>query len=212
MPARCRILCAGRRICCTRRAFDCTLRGPFDDLSLTRLSAARALCKGMIAVISASTVCIYIGKQYSMRRRVCQPILKARRKAAAAQYPRPRTHQKAAPRALKGPPRAPHARRAQAAVPAAPLPKNLAPLRFREPCFFRAVEWVSCARPSVISTEQREWRNLARCVSVNKLFLPCSERLFVLYKIPRLTLGMTRTVFVFRDPSVRAGCARAYSG
>ena len=26
----------------------------------------------------------------------------------------------------------------------------------------REVERVSCARPSVISTEQREWRNLAR--------------------------------------------------
>ena len=39
-------------------AFDCTLRGPFDDLFLTRLSATRALWKGMIAVISASTVCM----------------------------------------------------------------------------------------------------------------------------------------------------------
>ncbi len=147
MPARCRILCAGRRICCTRRAFDCTLRGPFDDLSLTRLSAARALCKGMIAVISASTVSIYIGKQYSMRRRVCQPILKARRKAAAAQYPRPRTHQKAAYAPLKARP----ARRMRDA-PKPPCPPLLFPkisLRcdFREPCFFRAVEWVSCARP-----------------------------------------------------------------
>jgi len=36
--------------------FDCTLRGPFGDLFLTRLSAARALWKGMVAFISASTV------------------------------------------------------------------------------------------------------------------------------------------------------------
>lgn len=33
-----------------------TLRGPFDDLSLTRLSAARALCEVLVAVISASLV------------------------------------------------------------------------------------------------------------------------------------------------------------
>ena len=37
-------------------AFDCALSGPFDDLFLTRFSASRALCKGMIAVISASSV------------------------------------------------------------------------------------------------------------------------------------------------------------
>ena len=36
--------------------FDCALSGPFDKLFLTRLSAPRALCKGIIAVISASTV------------------------------------------------------------------------------------------------------------------------------------------------------------
>ena len=36
--------------------FHCALSGPFDNLFLTRLSASRALCKGMIAVISASTV------------------------------------------------------------------------------------------------------------------------------------------------------------
>jgi hypothetical protein len=36
--------------------FDCALRGPFDNLFLTRLSASRTLCKGIIAVISASTV------------------------------------------------------------------------------------------------------------------------------------------------------------
>ena len=38
--------------------FDHTLSGPFDNLFHTRLSASRALCKGIIAVISASTVCI----------------------------------------------------------------------------------------------------------------------------------------------------------
>ena len=32
---------------------------------------------------------------------------------------------------------------------------------------------------------------------------PCSEQLTVLYKIPRLTLGMTRMIFIFRDPSAR---------
>ena len=37
-------------------SFDCALRGPFDNLYLTRLSAPRALCRGMTAVISASTV------------------------------------------------------------------------------------------------------------------------------------------------------------
>ena len=36
--------------------FDHALSGPFDDLFLTRLSATRALWKGIIAVISASTV------------------------------------------------------------------------------------------------------------------------------------------------------------
>ena len=30
---------------------------------------------------------------------------------------------------------------------------------------------------------------------------PCSEQLTVLYKIPRLTLGMTKMSFIFRDPS-----------
>lgn len=52
MPARCRVLCAWR-------AFDCTLSGPFDDLFLPRLSATRVLCTGIIAVISASTVCLW---------------------------------------------------------------------------------------------------------------------------------------------------------
>jgi hypothetical protein len=36
--------------------FDCALSGPFDNLFLTWLSAPQALCKGIIAVISASTV------------------------------------------------------------------------------------------------------------------------------------------------------------
>lgn len=36
--------------------FDCTLSGPFDNLFLIRLSASRTLCKGIIDVISASTV------------------------------------------------------------------------------------------------------------------------------------------------------------
>ena len=34
-----------------RFTFDCTLRGPFDNLFLIRFSASRTLCKGMIAVI-----------------------------------------------------------------------------------------------------------------------------------------------------------------
>ena len=36
--------------------FDCALSGPFDNLFLARLSAPQALCRGIIAVISASTV------------------------------------------------------------------------------------------------------------------------------------------------------------
>ena len=39
-----------------KNAFHCTLNGPFDNLFLTRLSASRALWKGIIAVISVSTV------------------------------------------------------------------------------------------------------------------------------------------------------------
>ena len=39
-------------------AFDCTLRGPFDNLFLTQLSASWALCAVMAAVTSASTVCL----------------------------------------------------------------------------------------------------------------------------------------------------------
>ena len=37
-------------------SFDCALSGPFDNLFLTCLSPPQALCKGIIAVISASTV------------------------------------------------------------------------------------------------------------------------------------------------------------
>ena len=37
-------------------AFDCALRGPFDGLFLTRLSATRALCEVITDFISASTV------------------------------------------------------------------------------------------------------------------------------------------------------------
>jgi len=40
------------------KIFDCALSGPFDNLFLTRLSAPRALCRGIIAVISASTVSV----------------------------------------------------------------------------------------------------------------------------------------------------------
>ena len=66
---------------------------------------------------------------------------------------------------------------------------------FREPCLIARRVEKSCA---------------VRCGK--QTLLPCLERLTVLYKIPLLTLGMTRTVFVFRDPSTRAGCARARSG
>lgn len=37
--------------------FDCALSDPFDNLFLACFSASQVLCKGMIAVISASTVC-----------------------------------------------------------------------------------------------------------------------------------------------------------
>ena len=50
-------------------AFDCALRGPFDDPYATRLSASRALCKIVIAFISASTVLML---HYSTRARACQ--------------------------------------------------------------------------------------------------------------------------------------------
>lgn len=49
MPSRCRILSDKFR-------FDCTLSGPFDDLTFTRLSAPRALCGSRVTFISASTV------------------------------------------------------------------------------------------------------------------------------------------------------------
>ena len=44
--------------------FDCALSGPFDNLFLTRLSAPRALCEGITAVISASSV--YHFKLYTL--------------------------------------------------------------------------------------------------------------------------------------------------
>ena len=43
-------------------SFDCTLRGPFADLFLARFSASRALCEGIIDVISASTVYVSIAR------------------------------------------------------------------------------------------------------------------------------------------------------
>ena len=53
MPSRRRILwISGWKI----NPFDCALSGPFDNLFLTWFSASQALCKGIIAVISASTV------------------------------------------------------------------------------------------------------------------------------------------------------------
>ena len=64
---------------------------------------------------------------------------------------------------------------------------------FREPCFFRAVERVSeNTHLFVISTEQREWRNLARRRIGYKLFCRVLPYFCVLYKIPRLTLGMAK--------------------
>ena len=53
MPTRRRILwISGWMI----NPFDCALSGPFDNLFHTWFSAPQALCKGIIAVISASTV------------------------------------------------------------------------------------------------------------------------------------------------------------
>ncbi len=47
--------------------FDCTLSGPFDRRFLTRFSAPRALCEGVPAVTSASTVCVKFGVIISPR-------------------------------------------------------------------------------------------------------------------------------------------------
>lgn len=46
--------------------FGCALSGPFDNLFLICFSAPQTLCKGIIAVISASTVLFvfYIISQY----------------------------------------------------------------------------------------------------------------------------------------------------
>ena len=53
--------------------FPCTLSGPFDNLFLTRFSASRALCKGIIAVISTSTVFdIQLCRKFTWKRTICQ--------------------------------------------------------------------------------------------------------------------------------------------
>ena len=57
--------------------FDCALSGPFDNLFLARLSAPRALCRGIIAVISASTVwLIKLWSDYSIALLCCQDFLR----------------------------------------------------------------------------------------------------------------------------------------
>ena len=56
-----------------RLPFLCTLGGPFDELFLTRLPATRALCEGIFAVISASTVwAIRLLTHYSTKKMLCQ--------------------------------------------------------------------------------------------------------------------------------------------
>ena len=47
---------ASRRRILGLQAFDCALRGPFGGLFPARLSPSRTLCKGIAALISASTV------------------------------------------------------------------------------------------------------------------------------------------------------------
>ena len=47
---------ASRRRILSLPAFDCALRGPFGGLFPARLSPSRTLCKGIAALISASTV------------------------------------------------------------------------------------------------------------------------------------------------------------
>ena len=47
-------------------AFDCALRGPFGGLFPARLSPSRTLCKGIAALISASTVCYEITRIVSI--------------------------------------------------------------------------------------------------------------------------------------------------
>lgn len=43
-----------------KNSFDCALSGPFDGLFSARLSASRALCTSISAVISASTVSSFL--------------------------------------------------------------------------------------------------------------------------------------------------------
>ena len=87
------------------------------------------------------------------------------------------------------------------AAPAAPLPKNLASLRFSGALIFEPRSRIGLLRSpsSVISTEQREWRNLARKRTCYKFFCRVRNNFCVLRKIPRLTLGMTKMVFFQRS-------------
>ncbi len=63
--------CARCPIPCSRHLFR-TLSGPFDDLFYTRLSAPRALCDSIAAVISASTVSLR--EVYHIMRRMSSKI------------------------------------------------------------------------------------------------------------------------------------------
>ena len=60
-----------RRRILGKKAFDYALRGPFDDLFLTWLSATQVLCEGIIAVISASTVFLIIShKNHDVKKKI----------------------------------------------------------------------------------------------------------------------------------------------
>ncbi len=64
-PRHCNVCLRRRRILGKIISFDCALSGPFDNLFPVRFSASRALCMGIIAVISASVVsCIRLTKIY----------------------------------------------------------------------------------------------------------------------------------------------------
>ena len=52
--------------------FPCALSGPFDDLFFICISASQTLCRSIIAVISASTVCNLIFRYFSRMLRGCQ--------------------------------------------------------------------------------------------------------------------------------------------
>ena len=52
--------------------FPCALSGPFDDLFFICISASQTLCRSIIAVISASTVCNLIFRYSSRMLRGCQ--------------------------------------------------------------------------------------------------------------------------------------------